>query len=202
MNLFLSLLLLAASPSAPTFPPADVCAADPSFVAFREELWAAIGARDAERLLLLVSDDIEVNFGGDSGRADFARNWRLERGAESPVWETLHAALALGCAQDRGAFVSPSIFAQIPEDADPFETFLALDGAMLHRRPSEGPGEAIDWQLARRVADQGEEWMRVTLRDGREGFVRRAHLRSVIDYRAHFEKRDGRWLMTSLLAGD
>jgi hypothetical protein len=42
----------------------------------------------------------------------------------------------------------------------------------------------------------------VTLGNGRSGFVRREHVRSVIDYRATFEKVDGKWLMTTFLAGD
>jgi hypothetical protein len=42
----------------------------------------------------------------------------------------------------------------------------------------------------------------VRLADGRTGFVRHDQVRSVLDYRAVFERREGHWLMTAFVAGD
>ncbi len=47
-----------------------------------------------------------------------------------------------------------------------------------------------------------ESWRKVTLPDGTTGFVRTADVRSPADYRLIFERRLGRWVMTSLVAGD
>ena len=57
--------------------------------------------------------------------------------------------------------------------------------------------------LARARGDTApEDWTAVALRDGRRGYVHSRYVRSPIDYRAYFRKKDGRWWMVMLLAGD
>jgi hypothetical protein len=46
------------------------------------------------------------------------------------------------------------------------------------------------------------DWLEVKDAKGAHGFVMQQEVRSPIDYRAYFEKRRGKWLMTSFLAGD
>ena len=46
------------------------------------------------------------------------------------------------------------------------------------------------------------EWRRVTTLGGLTGYVHRDFVRSSVDYRAGFEKKRGRWVMTFFLAGD
>ena len=46
------------------------------------------------------------------------------------------------------------------------------------------------------------EWTRIKLRDGRTGYISSRYVRSPIDYRAVFNKMDGRWRMTAFVAGD
>ena len=52
------------------------------------------------------------------------------------------------------------------------------------------------------VPGERESWRKVTLLGGRSGFVREADVRSPADYRVIFERRKGRWVMTSFIAGD
>jgi hypothetical protein len=42
----------------------------------------------------------------------------------------------------------------------------------------------------------------VTLADGRSGYIHSRFVRSPVDYRAYFARKDGRWRMVMLLAGD
>jgi hypothetical protein len=201
-------LLIAAAPAGNRvrLPPVDQCAADPAFRLFRAELDQAIAARDAGRLLALAGRDIEVSFGGERGHDDFRRTWKLDRPETSPLWQELAEVLALGCATDGTIAVAPSHVNQLPSDYDIFDTMIAVrPGATLRARPKEKAKKVatLDWDIVRMGSWDGTgDWIPVTLGNGRSGFVRREHVRSVIDYRATFEKVDGKWLMTTFLAGD
>ncbi len=187
--------------------PVETCASDRSFVAFRNQLRQAIERRDARRLLALVSDDIRVNFGGDAGRADFSRQWGLNRPQTSQLWQELGAVLRLGCARaEGGGFVSPSLNAQLGENDDPFETVVAVvPGSTMHARAdARSPVvRRLQWDVLRTRNDNGQSpWVRVTVPRGPSGYVRRAHVRSPVDYRAYFRRTRAGWRMDAFLAGD
>ncbi len=201
--LALALLLAAAEPL--RLPPVDSCAADPSFAAYRSELRAAIARKDREAMLAAAADDIVIDFGGGAGRAAFAKAWRLDAPQSSPLWTELEAVLELGCTKDGDALVAPSLFAQLPEEADAFESLLAVKpGTALRSRPQDdAPAVApLDWHLLTLDGDTEDGWMHASLPDGRSGYIRREHVRSPLDYRAHFRKIGGRWRITSVVAGD
>lgn len=211
-HLFAALALAApaaASALPPRMPPTDSCAQDRSFVAFRTALMAAIARKDAAFILAAATDDIQFSFGDDPGRAGFARAWRLNRPATSALWRELGAALRLGCARDEaGEFWAPSM--SLVGDEDLGEDFYAAavavgPGAALHAGPSDASLTIapLRWTVLT-VQPDGEHglWAYVTLADGRQGYVRRALIRSFGDYRAVFAKRHGRWRLTAFVAGD
>ena len=204
--LALSLLVFSAPASGRQFPPTDQCATDEGFVAFRAALIDAIERRDAAHILNVVSNDIHVDFGGGAGRDYFARTWALDRPEDSPLWHELGETLRLGCtANPDGAYWAPSLFAA-SEIEDPFATFLVIrEDAPLHASgdPDSPMLANLTWELVQGVEwQEGDDWWRVRLSDGREGFMRRSDLRSPVDYRAVFERIDGRWRMTTFIAGD
>ena len=45
-------------------------------------------------------------------------------------------------------------------------------------------------------------WYEVKTLGGKRGFVKAEFVRSPIDYRAGFEKQNGKWVMTAFIAGD
>ena len=204
--LLLPILLLAAQPQAARSPPVDQCAADRSFAAFRKGLLRTIARRDKAALMDVVAEDIATDFGGGSGRADFARMWRLDGGGPSPLWAELAEALRLGCARRGDAAVVPALAEGLPEWADPFETLIAVEpGSPLRAAPDADAAivKRLDWDVLQAPDWNGEsDWIEVATGDGRRGFVRRSEVRSPIDWRARFEKKGGRWRMTSLVAGD
>jgi hypothetical protein len=206
-GILLSLLLAAGnSMTAYRLPPVDQCAADASFAAFRRDLTAAIERRDSSHLLSIVSPEIEFSFGGDSGRAQFARAWELESPRISALWGELSAALRLGCARGGdGAYWAPSLFILENSGGDPFETYVAAPDAVLRAAAGDSAAEVarLEWDVLRgEQVDGAPGWLAVRLADGRRGFVRGDQVRSVIDYRAGFERTGGRWMMTVFIAGD
>ena len=187
-------------------PPVDQCASEAGFAAFRASLHEAIARRDGAFILSIVPDDILVNFGGEHGREAFARQWRLDQG-DSPFWAELEATLSLGCMRSEdGELVAPSLVVQLDDQDDPFSALIAVrSGAVLRARPDDGADTVatLDWDvLTWRSGEAPEGWVPATLSDGRNGWVRRADVRSAVDYRAYFAREDGRWRMTIFIAGD
>jgi hypothetical protein len=205
MDWFLALLLLAA-PAPVRLPPVDQCAADASFGRFRAELLEAIERRDEDHVLSIIADDIMVDFGGGHGSAAFTEAWALDRPKESRLWAELAEILRLGCTIGEGTASAPSLMHQLPAERDGFMTLLAVrPDAVLRAAMSDGSPalRRLDWDLLT-LADKGgdETWAPITLGGDRTGYVRRGHVRSPVDYRAIFQKRNGRWEMTALVAGD
>lgn len=186
-------------------PPVDECAADPSFVEFRERLRAATDRRDIDYLLSVIGDDIHASFGGHRGRADFIELWSLDRPGESEVWTALAETLRLGCkVSEDGTYVAPAFFLQTREGDEAYDTYLAVSpGAPLRTAPRRDAAvlASLEWDVLTWL-NESEGWYEMRLADGRRGFVEAAHVRSLVDYRAFFERIDGRWRMTVFIAGD
>ena len=206
LPILMSLLLAEAAFAQPLrLPPRDECARDASFAAFRSQLLAVIDRKDAKGLLALTAEDIAFSFGGGQGKPDFIQSWKLEGSQQSPIWKELAGALGLGCAVAPDYFAAPSMFADFPEDLDFFEHVVAVTPAAFAHAAPDILSERLlrlDHDILMVTDGGGGDWLGVKLADGRVAFVRREDVRSPIDYRAIFEKRDGRWLMTAFLAGD
>jgi len=197
--------------SAPAVPrvllPVDEASRDPSFVAFRESLMDVVARKDRAALLAVIDPTgIRSSFGGDGTLAEFENLWSLDR-PDSKLWPELLTVLSMGGAfESDDAFWAPYVFSSFPESVDAFE-WLAITGqkAPLHSEPrDESPILArLDYTLVRSPdAPEPGDWTRVTLDDVGTGFVRSDLVRSPVDYRAVFTKRDGRWVMTAFVAGD
>jgi hypothetical protein len=203
----LLLPILAAAAAPPLLPPVDTCAGDASLRAFRADLSQAVARKDKDRLLALVADDVLVDFGGGSGRADFARTWDLDRPETSLLWSELGEALRLGCVRDGAAAASPSLFRQLSDEADAFDK-VVVTGANVRLMAAPGPdGQVVAnlplWAVLKvRDWDGSGDWTPVTLADGRQGYVPSTSVRSPIDRRAIFGKRTGGWRMTGFVVGD
>ena len=172
---------------------------------FRNELRQVVERKNRERLLEMVADDVLVSFGGYYGKKDFVSFWKLDSSGPSELWHELGEALRYGCAVEGDARAIPSFGKQVGGDRDVFDTLIASPESSLRARADEGsPAVArLNWDvLTVSLPWHGGEWVAVTLDDGRSGFVRRSQVRSPIDYRASFQKRRGRWVMGSFVAGD
>ncbi|GIZ50184.1 SH3 domain-containing protein [Noviherbaspirillum aridicola] len=190
-----------------TLKPVDQAATRADFYAFRAQLQAAIARRDAGALLAGVDRNIRNSFGDNNGVDAFRQIWEPED-RRSRVWEVLGEVLALGGSFDReGSFVAPYVFSRWPRDADAF-THAAILGASVPVRAAASPSSPVAASLSFSIVEQiesrgaDESWVQIRLPRGKTGFVDRRFIRSPVDYRAIFSKRDGKWKMTAFLAGD
>lgn len=197
--------------------PVDEAAKDASFLAFRTNLIAAVKRRDAKYLVSVLDRDVKASFGGDDGIEDFKKLWKLNS-PKSEVWDELLAVLTNGGtfskADKTTIFSAPYSFNGFPDDLDAFEYQVIFGNNVNLRAKPDLKSEVlarlsynvvkVDYQNS--VADakkDGEyEWLKIETLGGKKGFVNSKYVRSPIDYRAGFEKKNGKWKMIFFVAGD
>ncbi len=195
--------------------PVDEAAEDASFLAFRNKLIAAVEKKDSRYILSMVDPKIKNGFGGRDGIANFRRDWKLDR-HDSEFWPKFDWVIRNGGAftgegsKKRNNFAAPYVYSNWPEDLDAFENF-AITGTDVNLRKAPGTDSEVVGKLSYNIvkieSDLGAdgrvpEWRRVSTLGGQTGYVHRDYVRSSVDYRAGFEKKRGRWVMTFFLAGD
>ena len=195
--------------------PVDEAAKDASFLAFRTKLIAATERRDARHILSIVDPKIQNGFGGRDGIANFRRDWKLDR-HDSAFWREFLLVISNGGtftgegAKKMNSFAAPYVYSTWPEDLDLFEYFAITGTDVNLRKGPRADAEVIgklSHNLVKIESDLGPdgqvpEWRKVTTFSGLTGYVHRDYVRSSVDYRAGFEKKRGRWVMTFFLAGD
>lgn len=104
-----------------------------------------------------------------------------------------------------GTFSAPYVFAFWPDSVDAFEyVAVTSKGARVYER-AVGTSKVIgtaSYSVLKREYTGDETWTKVTLPDRRTAFMRNTDVYSPVDYRAFFERRNARWVMLALLAGD
>ena len=195
------------------FLPVDESAKDPTFFVFRARLFRAIQEKDAKFIYSILDEKIQNDFGGGVGVPNFKSTWRLER-PNSPFWNELLSVISLGGRFDETdhSFSAPYLFNGFPESADEFQSGAIIeDGVRVRKEPSTQSDvirtlsfEIVDvpnWEVKGNAKDK-RQWVQVKLDDGQSGYVAAEFIRSPIDYRAIFEKKKGKWMMTAFIAGD
>lgn len=218
--LFLSICGFSVAPAQERYVrPVDEGARDASFAAFREKTLAAARRRDAKYILSIVAPNIKNSFGGNDGAAEFKKKWKLS-GPQSEFWEEFVAVLSGGGTFYRQAgaknkmFQAPYTFTQFPDDLDAFE-HQAIFGSNVNLRSKPQPNARVVANLSYNVVKvdfensvknkTGENdylWLKVETLGGQKGFVPAKFVRGSVDYRAIFEKKDGKWKLTAFIAGD
>src|SRR5262245_35401143 len=202
---------LAASPACaagPTLIPVDEASRNAGFFSFRAALISAIARRDTAAVMDVVDPHIRVSFGETGGIAAFRSQWKL--GArDSRLWAELGTILALGGSFDAsGRFVAPYVFSQWPPSVDAFDHAAVIGSSVRVRsapRPDAPTLTTLDFaivKLAPRPGHTSDAWTGILLPGGRTGYVASSWIRSSLRYRAFFERRGGRWRMTTLVSGD
>jgi hypothetical protein len=187
--------------------PVDEAVTDPDFFLFRARLQTALANHDTAEVMRAVDPGILNSFGGDGGRDEFRERWRLNTPDKSQLWGALGFVLALGgrFLQD-SAFYAPYLFHN-PAGADGFETLIVLGSNVpVHAGPGRSYGviDTVSFEAVTKWREKSTTsgWEPIKTSDGKPGWVVQRHLRSPIDYRAGFVRRDGRWWLRALVAGD
>jgi len=186
------------------FAPRDECPTVEGASAFRSRLAAAVRERDDEALAALAADDIKLDFGGGAGASELRR--RLDDPDQS-LWQELETLLSLGCAANRqGGITIPWIAAQEMSVAEPGRAMLVTgENVPVHSAPADAAPTigTISWDVVEIDTLQPDDsFQQVALPDGKRGFIASNALRSLLDYRLTASSRNGKWSITSFLAGD
>ena len=200
--------LPAQRPDGPWAPRND-CAELPGASAFLASLQSAVDARDADALVALTAEDVKLDFGGGTGAGKLRERLAANNGAH---WETLAQLMDLGCAtSDDTSITLPWYFGQtIP--VDPYMGAIVTgENVSLYNAPDTDAAvlATVSWDAVERLPDdtarEGFErvaWTRSETEERVEGYISKSKLRGMIDYRLIANRRNNRWRITALIAGD
>ena len=192
--------------------PYDDASRDPSFFIFRARLLEAMQQRDAAFVVSILSPNIKNSFGGNDGISEFRQYWKPER-PDSKFWKTMIRVLALGGSFNGDAtFMAPYTYSKFPDEFDAFEHGVVIGENVKVRKEPKLDGQVIgtlsydivkvtDWKPITEAVKK-QAWITVSLTGNAKGYIAEDYIRSPIDYRAIFEKKDGKWLLTAFVAGD
>jgi hypothetical protein len=185
------------------FAPRDACLEIAGADNFRQRLALAVEARDAEGIAALAAPDVKLDFGGGEGRAELIG--RL--GENSALWRELDDLMQLGCAPNsrQDGVTIPWYFAQDAR-VDPMVGMIVTgDKVPLRESPDAVavPVADLNWDAVELLDgfDPEAPYQRVKFGD-ETGYVETRFLRSIIDYRLTASSRNGKWRITSFVAGD
>jgi hypothetical protein len=192
--------------------PYDDAARDPSFFIFRARLLEAIQQRDAQFVVSILSPNIKNSFGGNDGISEFRQYWKLER-PDSKFWKTMIRVLALGGSfNEETTFMAPYTYSKFPDEFDAFEHGVVIGENVKVRKEPKLDGQIIgtlsydivkvtEWKPINE-AGKKQAWVTVLLTGNARGYIAEDYIRSPIDYRAIFEKKNGKWQLTAFVSGD
>jgi hypothetical protein len=191
---------LAQGPYAPRDSCGDLAGAED----FRNQLAAAVRARDADALVSLAAEDVKLDFGGGTGRAELRQRLADK---DWMVWDELDQLLALGCADNQqGGITLPWFFEQHIDKVDPAAGMLVTgEKVPLQASPDpKGPVVGtISWDVVEiKTLQPDDPYQQVTASDGKQGYIATDKLRSLLDYRLLASQRNGKWSIVSLVSGD
>jgi hypothetical protein len=186
------------------YAPRDTCHGVKGADDFRRQLADAVMARDTNAFLVLAADDIKLDFGGGTGRAELKKrltdkDWKL--------WNELDQLLKLGCAaNEQGGITIPWYFEQHIDKVDA-TTGMLVTGEnvplLSAPDPKSPPVETISWNVVSLASLAPDDpYQSVTTLDGKQGYIATGKLRSLLDYRLRATQRNGKWSIVSLVSGD
>lgn len=192
--------------------PIDEGINNPEFKMFREQLLKAVEQKDLELLIKHLDENIKYSFGAEDASIEgFLTEWNLkENPGESKVWEILKQVLLLGGRfyGDKN-FIAPYTYTDFPTDDefDPFNYLVVIDKGVEIFEEQDLKSKVVgtvSYEVVK--ADDyfanEDNWCKITTSSGISGFIHRDKLRSPLDYRIFFQKRNGVWKITVFINGD
>ena len=192
-----------------SIPPLDDDPKPASLKVFLQNLDEIIATRNFSTIKKLLADDVLNSFGGEGGKAEFVRIWKPRQAALFKQLTALRQGGGrLSSDQDKTQiYCMPRSFTDFPQQLDVF-THGVLTGKNIAVHASASSNSPVITRLSYSIVkidewQTSQAWQKVLLKQNVQGYVRANQVRSPIDYRACFVKRDNdKWLMTTLVAGD
>ncbi len=214
-----------ATPAAPKppierkLPRSDDGASDPTWVAFRNQLLAALRRGDRAALINAIDRNVVNGLEVPRGVAEFRKLWEVDSKSNRVLLD-LSAALNLGSAwyqqdkQNGGARVlcAPYVPIKWPlNDVDPYDSGAVVVKETLVKGAPSHASETLgtlsfdiigvrDWEVSDAESRLAQRWVKVIHR-GSDGYVPAEHIRSAIEHRACFAKTGATWRMVEYVVG-
>nr|WP_246838469.1 SH3 domain-containing protein [Leptospira meyeri] len=202
---------------AKTLAPIDHSAKDKSFNEFKTKFLKILKSKDRKALEEVIDKEIHFSFGAEAGKKDFLKSFQLtEKPSTSNFWDLMEETIKLGFRQNKeGQMVAPYFFETFPGDYDPFTHYLVVGKNVNVREDASKESKSISqlsYQIVRAEADDLDgrrlekesncNWKKICTPQGKPGYVCDRFLRSPLDYRAFFEKKNNNWYLTIFIVGD
>lgn len=217
--LFIIALTLVSTVWAQDFPFRDEAASDPSFAAFRKELRQAVRQHNWDAVLKICDPHMTYTFGPPGNKPmpqAFRSFWEAQ--PQEKFWDKIAKVLdGGGIFANKNTFTAPYSYGCWPKDVDEF-THVAVTSkqATIFEKadPNSRQFKEIGYCLVKTADNDGQnydrsKWQKIELPKDyqnalkiRWGFLRKSDCAHHLDYRAGFEKKNGRWKMTFFVAGD
>lgn len=194
--------------------PVDEAKKDSSFVAFRQKLIEAVKKRDQKFIIGILDRNIRNNFGGDGGIDEFKEIWKIDS-PKSAFWDEMLTIITNGGVFfDKSTFIAPFSTENFPRDLDAFEHQIIFGNNVNLRFEPKSSSKLIaqlsynvvkvdfDNSVKRKASEDKYLWLKVETLGGKKGFVNAKFVRSPIEYRAIFEKTNGKWRLGAFISGD
>lgn len=194
--------------------PTDEAVGVASLVRFRDELRAAVKARDIEALRPLVSPDIQSGESQEykSGFEAFVNyNFGREPELASMNWRDIERALSLGGVMEpQGTFCAPFFACPVPTEWEPGEVLVLGTDVPAYARPDRGSPiiERLSCDVLPvapledlGVSRLGLGWEGVLLKPGTIGFVEERFLKRPGLY-LRIGRQDGKWVVIAVFGAD
>jgi hypothetical protein len=197
----------------------DEASQNKDFLQFRTELLKAIDRKDKEFLLKHIDPKIAISFGGECCVKGFIDRWELKKNSEkSKLWKTLGDTVKMGgkfSNPEKTIFTAPFLYDNFPKGFDEFDySAITAKDVAVHSKPDSKSGviDKLSFEVAKQNYKEdmpvekinGEEysWVEVVTYKGEKGYVFGKYVRSPVNYRAFFELKNNKWMMTVFISGD
>ena len=197
--------------------PVDEGAKDPSFLEFRNRLGLAIRTKDSKYVSSILDPKIKPGFDERENVEDFKKVWKIND-PKSKFWSELREAVGGGgrFSTEDGVtiFSAPYVYTDFPDDLDGFQ-YHVIYGENVNLREKPDGRSAVLARLTGNIIKVDEEnsitdgkkngeylWYKIETLGGKKGFVPARNVRSPIDMRAGFQKKNGKWKMIFFVGGD
>lgn len=192
-----------------SIPPLDDDPKPASLKLFLQNLDKIIATRNFSAIEKILADDVLNSFGGEGGKAEFVKIWKHRQAALFKQLAVLRQGGGrLSYDQDNThIYCMPRSFTDFPQQLDVF-THGVLTGKNIAVHAGPSSNSPVITRLSYSIVKINEwqtsqAWQKIQLKQNVQGYVLANQVRSPIDYRACFVKRNNnKWVMTTLVAGD
>ncbi|MCW7494426.1 SH3 domain-containing protein [Leptospira sp. 2 VSF19] len=208
--------LLPCEPFEPVFlKPVDTSREDKDFFSFKQKLEKSVKDKDVKFIESIVDPQISFAFSEDGmGKGKFLKYWKLDKNPKnSDFWNVLSQTINLGFTYKDNIWSAPFLFNLTPESIDSYSFSLITGNTVNIRNKPSKQGTILtqlSWEFVKNEYDETNikanpnepcNWKKVCISDGQVGYICEQYLRSPMDHRVGFSKKNKNWMMIFFMEG-